>query len=100
MADSRPVSDDSGPTSQPTAGGSADSEDEPLLVVDELQTTFYTDKETIRAVDGVSLDIEAGETVGLVGESGSGKSVTARSILGLIDDPGRVEGGSIRFDGH
>ena len=74
--------------------------DEPLLTVDDLHTTFYTDKETIRAVDGVSLDIRAGETVGLVGESGSGKSVTARSILGLIDDPGRIESGSIRFRGE
>jgi peptide/nickel transport system ATP-binding protein len=71
-----------------------------MLDVDDLHTTFYTDKETIRAVDGVSFDIEAGETVGLVGESGSGKSVTARSILGLIDDPGAVEGGSIKFKGH
>ena len=74
--------------------------DEPLLTVEDLHTTFYTDKETIRAVDGVSLDIRAGETVGLVGESGSGKSVTARSILGLIDDPGRIESGSIRFRGE
>ena len=74
--------------------------DEPLLAVEDLQTVFYTDKETIRAVDGVSLSIEAGETVGLVGESGSGKSVTARSILGLIKEPGRVEGGSIRFKGN
>ncbi|ERH11346.1 MAG: ABC-type dipeptide/oligopeptide/nickel transport system, ATPase component [halophilic archaeon J07HB67] len=73
---------------------------EPLLSVEDLHTTFYTDKETIRAVDGVSLDIRAGETVGLVGESGSGKSVTARSILGLVDEPGRIESGSIRFRGE
>ncbi|MFB6193965.1 MAG: ABC transporter ATP-binding protein [Halobaculum sp.] len=70
-----------------------------LLEVEDLETVFYTDKETVRAVDGVSLSIDAGETVGLVGESGSGKSVTARSILGLIDEPGRIENGSIRFDG-
>ena len=70
-----------------------------LLEVEELETVFYTDKETVRAVDGVSLSIDAGETVGLVGESGSGKSVTARSILGLIDEPGRIENGSIRYDG-
>jgi peptide/nickel transport system ATP-binding protein len=74
--------------------------DVPLLDVQDLHTTFHTDKETIHAVEGVSLSIDAGETVGLVGESGSGKSVTARSILGLIDDPGRIESGSIRFKGE
>ncbi|MFC7081921.1 ABC transporter ATP-binding protein [Halorussus caseinilyticus] len=77
------------------------SEEEPLLSVDNLQTAFFTDKETIRAVDGVNFDIRRGETVGIVGESGSGKSVTARSIMGLVDSPGRVlEGSSIRFDGE
>jgi len=72
-------------------------EEEPILTVENLQTTFFTDKETIRAVDDISYTIERGETVGIVGESGSGKSVTARSIMGLIDSPGRVMGGSIRF---
>jgi peptide/nickel transport system ATP-binding protein len=77
------------------------SEEEPLLQVENLQTAFFTDKETIRAVDGISFDIRRGETVGIVGESGSGKSVTARSIMGLVDTPGRVlEDSSIRFDGE
>jgi oligopeptide/dipeptide ABC transporter ATP-binding protein len=71
-----------------------------LLAVDELRTVFRTGKETIHAVDGVSFDIHPGETVGLVGESGSGKSVTARSILGLVDAPGRIESGEIRFRGE
>jgi peptide/nickel transport system ATP-binding protein len=71
--------------------------DRSVLSVENLQTTFFTDKETIRAVDGVSFDIKKGETVGIVGESGSGKSVTARSVMGLIESPGRVVGGSIRF---
>ncbi|MFC7209632.1 ABC transporter ATP-binding protein [Natronoarchaeum sp. GCM10025321] len=71
----------------------------PLLSVTDLRTVFYTDKETIHAVDGISFDIYPGETVGLVGESGSGKSVTARSILGLVDEPGVVEEGQIRFKG-
>ena len=75
--------------------------EEPVLSVENLQTAFFTDKETIRAVDGISFDIEPSETVGIVGESGSGKSVTARSIMGLIDDPGRVlDGSSIQFYGE
>ncbi|WP_198662186.1 ABC transporter ATP-binding protein [Halorussus litoreus] len=77
------------------------SEQAPLLQVENLQTAFFTDKETIRAVDGISFDIRRGETVGIVGESGSGKSVTARSIMGLVDSPGRVlDGSSIKFDGE
>ena len=71
--------------------------EEPVLAVDGLRTSFFTDRETIRAVDGVSFEIDPGETVGIVGESGSGKSVTARSIMGLVDAPGRVMAGSVRF---
>ena len=71
---------------------------EPILSVRNLQTAFFTDKEVIRAVDGVSFDLTPGETTGIVGESGSGKSVTARSIMGLVDSPGRIlEGSSICF---
>lgn len=73
--------------------------EQPLLAIENLQTSFFTDKETIRAVDTINFEIQRGETVGIVGESGSGKSVTARSIMGLIDSPGRVVGGSVRF-GH
>ncbi|WP_459193733.1 ABC transporter ATP-binding protein [Halosimplex sp. J119] len=76
------------------------SDAEPLLAVEDLRTVFYTEREEIHAVDGVSFEVDAGETVGLVGESGSGKSVTARSILGLVDDPGAIEEGSIRFRGE
>ncbi|MUV61743.1 ABC transporter ATP-binding protein, partial [Halobacterium sp. CBA1126] len=75
-------------------------DDAPLLQVENLQTVFFTDKETVRAVDGVSFDVRRGESVGVVGESGSGKSVTARSIMGLIDSPGRVVGGSIEYKGE
>jgi len=79
----------------------SDATGEPLLTVENLQTVFYTDRETIRAVDGVDFRIHEGETVGIVGESGSGKSVTARSIMGLIDDPGQIlDGSSIRYDGR
>lgn len=75
-------------------------EQTPVLTVDNLQTVFQTERETIRAVDGVSFKIFRGETVGLVGESGSGKSVTARSIMGLIESPGSIQPhSSIRFNG-
>jgi len=73
--------------------------DDPLLSVEDLHTVFHTDRESVHAVDGVSFDVHEGETVGLVGESGSGKSVTARSILGLVDEPGRIESGAIYFRG-
>jgi len=71
----------------------------PLLEIESLRTYFYTDAGVARAVDGVSLRVDAGETVGVVGESGCGKSVTALSILRLILPPGRIEAGSaIRFE--
>ena len=73
---------------------------EPLLSIQNLRTYFYTEGGLARAVDGVSLHIDAGETVGLVGESGCGKSVTAMSVLRLIQPPGRIEPGSkLLFEG-
>lgn len=67
-----------------------------LLSVSELRTYFYARDDTLsRAVDGVSLTVRAGRTVCVVGESGSGKSVTARSILGLVDPPGKIVSGEI-----
>jgi len=72
-----------------------------LLEVDNLQTHFFTDKGQLPSVDGVSFEIDKGETVGIVGESGCGKSVTAMSILRLIPQPpGRIVGGQIRFKGR
>ena len=72
----------------------------PLLEVENLRTSFYTRAGVVRAVDGVSFSVEAGETLGIVGESGSGKSVTCYSILGLIPQPpGRIESGTARFGG-
>jgi peptide/nickel transport system ATP-binding protein len=65
-----------------------------------LQTHFFTRAGVAKAVDGVDLRLEAGEILGLVGESGSGKSITGFSLIGLVDEPGRVVGGSIRFDGR
>ena len=66
----------------------------PLLAVSDLRTYFYTGAGVARAVDGVSFTIGAGETLGIVGESGCGKSVTALSILRLVQQPGRIEPGS------
>ncbi|KTG07702.1 hypothetical protein AUR64_02350 [Haloprofundus marisrubri] len=71
-----------------------------VLNVENLHTYFETDRGQVRAVDGVDLEIGDGEIVGLVGESGSGKSVTALSVLGLVDAPGRVVEGSIEYDGR
>ena len=69
----------------------------PTLAVDNLTTHFFTKAGVVKAVDGVSLHVEPGEILGLVGESGSGKSITGFSILGLIDAPGRIVGGSVRY---
>ena len=71
-----------------------------ILTVDNLVTQFFTRSGVVTAVDGVSFDIKRGEIVGLVGESGSGKSVTGFSLLGLVDQPGRVTSGSIRLGGE
>ncbi len=67
----------------------------PLLQVRDLSTHFPVRNGTIKAVDGVSFDVERGRTLCVVGESGSGKSVTARSILQIVDEPGRIMGGSM-----
>ena len=74
---------------------------EKLLEVKNLRTYFYTEEGVVRAVDGVSWDLEEGETLGLVGESGCGKSVSALSILRLIPrPPGRIVEGEILFEGE
>jgi len=72
-----------------------------LLSVRDLQVEFRTEDTTIRAVDGVSFDLERGGTLGIVGESGSGKSVTCKSIMQLIPmPPGRIAGGQVNFEGR
>lgn len=73
----------------------------PLLEVDDLHMHFFTRDGVVRAVDGVSFVLEAGQTLGVVGESGSGKSVTALSIMRLVPEPpGKVVSGDIRFKGE
>jgi len=72
----------------------------PLLEIQGLKTYFFTGKGIVKAVDGVDLSINEGETLGLVGESGCGKSMTALSIMRLVPEPiGRIVEGSINFDG-
>ena len=73
----------------PAAGGP------PILSVRNLKTYFHQDEGVVRAVDGASFDLHPGKTLGIVGESGCGKSVTARSILRIVERPGRIESGEI-----
>ena len=73
----------------------------PLLQVKDLKTSFFTDDGVVQAVNGVTYDLEAGETLGLVGESGCGKSVSALSLLRLIPTPpGKIVGGEVLFEGE
>lgn len=73
---------------------------EPLLEVDSLRVVFETRRGALVAIDDVSFDIGPGEVLGVVGESGAGKSLTGAAIIGLLEPPGRVAGGEIRFQGR
>lgn len=73
---------------------------DPLLNVHDLHTYFKTRRGLVRAVNGISFDLTAGDSVGIVGESGSGKSITSLSILGLVDPPGYIAEGNITFKGR
>ena len=73
---------------------------DPVLEIKDLVTGFATREGMVRAVNGISLQIKPGEILGVVGESGSGKSVLGYSFIGLIDPPGRIESGSVRFGGR
>ena len=71
-----------------------------MLEVKDLRTSFFTPAGEVKAVNGVSFNLDHGKVLGIVGESGSGKSVTAYSILQILTHPGRIVGGSIRFNGQ
>ena len=75
------------------------SSDHPVLSVENLHTSFITDSGEVKAVNGVSFNLDAGKILGVVGESGSGKSVTAYSILQILDQNGRIVDGDIKFKG-
>jgi len=91
--DAAPVDDGRGASG--ATGGEA-----PLLEVTDLVTHFSTPRGVVRAVDGVSLSLRRGETLGVVGESGSGKTVLSRSIMGLLPKHNVIRRGSVRFDGR
>ena len=76
------------------------SHGEPLLAVDDLRVQFWTGSGIVHAVNGISFEVAAGETLGIVGESGCGKSVTALALLGLLPRAGRVRTGTARMDGR
>ncbi|UCC74230.1 MAG: ABC transporter ATP-binding protein, partial [Gemmatimonadota bacterium] len=71
-----------------------------LLEVENLTTHFFGKRGVTRAVDGISFSVDQGEILGIVGESGSGKSVASLSIMRLVDRPGRIVAGSVRFEGR
>jgi oligopeptide/dipeptide ABC transporter ATP-binding protein len=83
-------------TESDATGG--DRDQSPLLSVRNLKASFFTDEGTVVAVDGVSFDVHRGQTLGIVGETGCGKSVTARSILRIVEPPGRIVEGEILLD--
>ncbi|MEO6959004.1 MAG: ABC transporter ATP-binding protein [Burkholderiaceae bacterium] len=86
--------------SEPESGVSEQGVEQPVLDVQNLQTHFFTDAGVVRAVDGVSFRVAPGEIVGIVGESGSGKSVTALSIMRLLEGQARIVGGKVLFRGR
>ena len=76
------------------------SQNVPLLQVRDLHTSFYTDAGEVRAVNGISYNLDRGRVLGIVGESGSGKSVSAYSVLRILTDTGRVTQGEVLFNGE
>ena len=102
--DARPATPTETDGTKPVSGTADDeatnTRTDTVLEIEELSVTFETDRATVRALREVSFDVRAGEIFGIVGESGSGKTVTARSILGLLDAEATITGGEIRYDGR
>ena len=71
-----------------------------MLEVRDLRTSFFTPSGEVKAVNGISFNLDSGKVLGIVGESGSGKSVSAYSVLQILTHPGRIIGGSIKFKGQ
>ena len=71
-----------------------------VLDIQNLKTYFHTEAGVVKAIDGISLHVEKGETLGLVGESGSGKTMTALSVLNIVPSPGKVNSGKILFNNN
>ena len=71
-----------------------------ILKVKDLRISFFTHVGEVKAIRGINFSVEKGQIVGIVGESGSGKSVTSLSVMGLLQQPGRVTGGEILFKGE
>lgn len=74
--------------------------EEIILDIKDLRTSFFVDSNEVKAVDGVTFQVPKGKTLGIVGESGSGKSISALSVLRLIESPGEIIGGSIKYKGE
>ena len=88
------------PAANASANANATAADAPVLRVRGLKAQFFTDEGVVRAVDGISFSVAAGETLGIVGESGSGKTVAALSLMRLVEEPCRIVAGEIRFQGR
>ena len=71
-----------------------------ILEVKDLHTSFFTDAGEVKAVNGISFNLEPGKTLGIVGESGSGKSVTMKAAMGILASNAKVEKGTIEFSYH
>jgi peptide/nickel transport system ATP-binding protein len=74
--------------------------EDPILKIENLKTYFYTEAGVVKAVDGISIDVKNGESLGVVGESGSGKTVMSLSVLRIVPKPGRITGGDIIYKGE
>ena len=107
-AETTPTTSAAGPRTASTSGvgdvpqtAAWDSDRAKLLEVKDLHVEFHTDEGVAKAINGVDLSLEAGETLAILGESGSGKSVTAQAIMGILDmPPARIPGGQILFEGR